>query len=157
MIALTWNAEFRLLLGIRHTVIVHLERTDHAAHVMGMNHGSRFRITLGKQGMHSFLANTLGKLLITRAAFVLELSRRKIHFIECSLKIQARAAAKDRKPLLTKQTLDMRPGIRLIERSRIRDARVHDIDKAQGHQALLGHHLGRTDIHTAIDLHRVTR
>ena len=124
---------------------------------MGMNHGSRFGVALGKQGMQCFLSNAIGKFLIARAAFVLEFSRRKIHFIECGLEIQARTAAKDRKTLLTKQTLDICSGVRLVERGRIRDARIHDIDKAQRCRALLGHHLGRTDVHTTIDLHRVTR
>ena len=81
---------------------MHLERTNHTTHVMGMNHGSRFRVALGKQGMQCFLANALGKLLIAHAAFVLKFSRRKIHFIESGLEIQARTAAKDRKTLFSK-------------------------------------------------------
>ena len=157
MITLARNAKFRLLLSIRHAVIVHLERTNHTTHVMRMNNGSRVRIALDKQGMQCLLANTLGKLLISCAAIILEFSRWKVHLIECSLEIQARTAAKDRKAFLSKHALNMSSGVRLVERGRIRNARINDIDKTQRRRALLRHHLGRTDIHATIDLHRIAR
>ena len=81
------NTKLTFLLCIGDTIIMHLERTNHTAHVMGMNNSSRFWIALGKQGMQFFLANTLGKLLIARTAIILKFTRGKVHLIEGCLEI----------------------------------------------------------------------
>ncbi len=81
------KTKLTFLLCIGDTIIMHLERTNHTPHVMGMNNSSRFWIALGKQGMKSFLANTLGKLLIAHTAIVLKFTRGKVHLIEGCLEI----------------------------------------------------------------------
>ena len=90
------NTKLTFLLCIGDTIIMHLERTNHTAHVMGMNNSSRFWVALGKQGMQFFLAYALGKFLIPRATIVLKLARGKIHLIQGGLEIQACAPAKHR-------------------------------------------------------------
>ena len=157
MIMLARNGKLGFLLRIRNAVIVHLECTDHATHIMGMNDRSGIRVTLSEECVQRFLANTVSKVLILRATIVLEFTRRKIHLIERGLEIQPRTPAKHRQAILAQQALNMCTSVCLIQRRRIRNTRLYDINQAQRSAAFLRRHLGRADIHTAIDLHRVTR
>ena len=151
------NTKLSFLLCIGDTIIMHLERTNHTAHVMGMNNSSRFWIALGKQGMQFFLANTLGKLLIARTAIVLKFTRGKVHLIKGSLEIQPRTSAKNRQATRTKETFNMRASVSLIKRSRICYTRLYNVDETQRRRTLIGRHLCGTDVHAAIDLHRIAR
>lgn len=51
----------------------------------------------------------------------------------------------------------MRASVGLVKRCRVRYARLYDVNETQGRRALIGRHLCGADIHTAIDLHRITR
>ena len=75
------NTKLTFLLCIGDTIIMHLERANHATNIMGVDDRSGLGVTLGKQRVQRFLANALGKLLILRAAIVLKLARGKIHLI----------------------------------------------------------------------------
>ena len=105
------NTKLTFLLCIGNTIIMHLERTNHTAHIMGMNNSSRFWVALGKQGMQLFLANTLGKLLIAHTTIVLKFTRGKVHLIEGGLEIQPRTSAKNRQATRTKETFNMRASV----------------------------------------------
>ena len=75
------NTKLRLLLRVGNTIIVHFERANHAANIMGVDDRSGLGVTLGKQRVQCFIAHALGKHLIPRAAIVLKLARGKIHLI----------------------------------------------------------------------------
>ena len=151
------NTKLRLLLRIGDAIIVHFERANHAANIMGVDDRSGLGVALGKQGMQSLLANTLGKLLIARTAIVLKFTRGKVHLIEGGLEIQPRTPAKHRQAALAKQALNMRASVSLIKRSRICHTRLYNVDETQRRRTLIGRHLCGTDVHAAIDLHRIAR
>ena len=151
------NTKLTFLLCIGDTIIVHFERTNHAANIMGVDDRSGLGVTLGKQGMQRFLAYALGKFLIPRATIVLKFARGKVHLIEGGLEIQPRTSAKNRQATRTKETFNMRACVSLIKRSRICHTRLHNVDETQRRRTLIGRHLCGTDVHAAIDLHRIAR
>lgn len=51
----------------------------------------------------------------------------------------------------------MRASVSLIKRRRIRHTRLYNVDETQRRRTLIGRHLCGTDVHAAIDLHRIAR
>ena len=51
----------------------------------------------------------------------------------------------------------MHASVSLIKRSRICHTRLYNVDETQRRRTLIGRHLCGTDVHAAIDLHRVAR
>lgn len=47
--------------------------------------------------------------------------------------------------------------VSLIKRRRVRHTRLYNVDETQRRRTLIGRHLCGTDVHAAIDLHRITR
>ena len=145
----------RCLLGIRHALIVHLERADHAFDVVGVYELRASGVALGKKGVQPLVAQALMQLEVGGSAFVFQLALGKLHDVEGGPEVETGSPTYNRNPAVLQQAIDVRSGIALIEGCGIRLVGLDEVDEAQGDEPLGLGRLCGADIHPAVHLHGV--